>query len=534
MGYSTPMRPLPAVADELGISPDHLLPWGPGRAKIAPDAMGPAKGRLVLVSAITPTPAGEGKTTMSIALAMGLRKRGRKVALALREPSMGPVFGRKGGGTGGGKATIEPAESINLHFTGDMHAITSAHNLLAALVDHALEHRTGPDARRTRWRRVVDVNDRALRRVLVGLEGVPRETGFDITAASEVMASLCLAEDRADLEARLARLIVGEDATGKPVTAADLQGVGAMSALLNEAMMPNLVQTAEGGAAILHGGPFANIAHGCNSRIATRMALAHADIVLSEAGFAFDLGGEKFLDIKARADGLWPALVVLVVTRRALLWHGQGSLSAGLDLLQHHLKAIARFGLEPMVLLNRFPDDTAEDIAAIAAFCANEAVAFSPCDGFGAGGDGALAAADVLTTTLDAVPRDRPPRWLYPLDMPLRDKLDTLSREMYAGSGAILDDAATKDLARVEALGGGSLPICVAKTQLSLTDDPKRKGLVTGHALHVRELRLHAGAGFVVALAGDVQTMPGLPKEPAARRIHVDATGRIRGLMQEG
>ncbi|MDP2305721.1 MAG: formate--tetrahydrofolate ligase [Pseudomonadota bacterium] len=522
---------LSAVADELGLAREHLLPWGPGRAKITSDAAGPPRGKLVLVSAITPTPAGEGKTTMAIALAMGLRQRGHRVALALRQPSIGPVFGRKGGGTGGGRATIEPADAINLHFTGDMHAITSAHDLLASLVDHAVQHGTGPDPARIHWPRVLDLNDRALRRVQVGLDGVARETRFDITAASEVMAALCLAEDRADLEARLARLIVGEDRDGRPVTAADLRAVGAMSALLLEATMPNLVRTAEGGAAFVHGGPFANIAHGCSSRIATRMALAHADIVLTEAGFGFDLGGEKYLDIKARAPGLWPSRVVIVATVRALRTHGDGDLHRGLAQLHHHLDGVARFGLDAMVVLNRFADDSAADVATLRAACDARAVAFAPCDGFTHGGEGSLEAADVLAHGLAA---PAAPRWLYPLDAPLPDKLDAVVRALHGAAGVHLEDEALRDLARIDALGGSTLPVCIAKTPLSLTDDPRVRGVPSGHVLRVRRLRLHAGAGFVVALAGDVQTMPGLPKEPAAWRIHVDKEGRIRGLMQGG
>ncbi|MDP2317606.1 MAG: formate--tetrahydrofolate ligase [Pseudomonadota bacterium] len=530
------MRPIAHVAAELGLAPEHVHPWGPGRAKIALEAAGPSKGRLVLVSAITPTPAGEGKTTMAISLALGLRQRGASVAVALREPSIGPVFGKKGGGTGGGRATLEPANAINLHNTGDLHAIAAAHNLLAAMVDNALHFRAaGLDARKTRWRRVIDMNDRALRSVIVGLGSAVRESGFDITAASEVMAALCLAEDRADLESRLGRLIVGEDTGGRPITANDLGATGAMSALLAEAVMPTLVQTSEGGAAFVHGGPFANIAHGCNSRIATRMALAHADIVLTEAGFAFDLGGEKFLDIKARAPGLWPSMVALVVTRRALLWHGEGELEQGLRLLDHHLGAVARFGLPAMVVLNRFPDDTPADIDRIRAFCDRRGAAFAPCDGYAHGGEGAHEAADTLQAVLGA-PGSKAaptPRWLYPLDAPLVQKLEAVATTMYAASGVTLDDGARKDLARIEALGGGSLPVCIAKTPLSLTDDSTRKGLPGAHTLRVRELRLYAGAGFVVALAGDVQTMPGLPKTPAAAKVRVEPDGRIRGLMQE-
>jgi formate--tetrahydrofolate ligase len=532
------MRPITEVAAELGLSPDHVMPWGPGRAKISLDAKGPPRGKLVLVSAITPTPNGEGKTTMAISLGMGLRKLGVNVALALREPSIGPVFGRKGGGTGGGKATIEPADAINLHNTGDMHAITSAHNLLASLVDHAMERPHGVPLmdrlllpQRTRWRRVMDLNDRSLREIAISLDGVVRKTGFDITAASEVMAVLCLAEDRADLEARLARLVVGEDDRGQPVTAADLKAVGAMSALLTEAIQANLVQTAEGGPVVLHGGPFANIAHGCNSRIATRTALAHADVVLTEAGFAFDLGGEKFLDIKARADGLWPSALALVVTRRALLWHGNDDLERGLQMLGHHLSAAARFGLPTVAVLNRFPDDDPAMIARIAAYCAERGAAFAPCDGFGNGGEGSKEAAAVLQGVLASAPPPVP-RYLYPLDMPIPEKLHTIATAMYGAAGVVLEDGAKKDLARIEGLGGGNLPVCVAKTQASLTDDPKKKGPIFGHTVRFRELRLHAGAGFVVALAGEMMTMPGLPKEPAAWRAKVEPNGKIRGLMQ--
>lgn len=525
------MRPITDVANELGLAPEHLFPWGPGRAKIALEATGPVRGKLVLVTAMTPTPTGEGKTTTAISVGMGLRKRGNKVAVALREPSLGPVFGKKGGGTGGGRATIEPAEAINLHNTGDLHAITSAHNLLAAMVDNALEFRYGPDPRRTRWRRVMDMNDRALRRVILGLDGAIRESGFDITAASEVMAVLCLAEDRADLEARLARLVVGEDTKKNPVTAADLKAVGAMSALLSEAILPNLVQTAEGGPAIVHGGPFANIAHGCNSRIATRMALAHSDIVLTEAGFAFDLGGEKYLDIKARAEGLWPSAVALVVTHKALLWHGKGDLAEGLKLLGHYLGAIGRFGLQAVVVCNQFPDDTPENLAQIAVYCADRGAEFAPCKGFAEGGEGSLEAAATVERVL-AKAGPPTPKWLYPLDASIPDKLHAVATNMYAADGVVLDDTAQKDLTRINALGGGELPVCIAKTPLSLTDDPKKQGFPAPHTLHVRELRLHAGAGFVVALAGDVQTMPGLPKEPAACRVRVEPNGKIRGLMQ--
>ncbi len=523
------VRPLAAVAEELGLRREHVLAWGPGRAKVALDAAGPPVGKLVLVSAITPTPPGEGKTTMAIALAMGLRQRGHRVALALRQPSVGPVFGRKGGGTGGGRATIQPEDAINLHFTGDMHAITSAHDLLASLVDHAVQHGTGPDPARIHWPRVLDLNDRALRRVQVGLDGVTRESRFDITAASEVMAALCLAEDRADLEERLGRLIVGEDRDERPVTATDLRGVGAMSALLLEATMPNLVQTAEGGAAFVHGGPFANIAHGCSSRIATRMALAHADIVLTEAGFGFDLGGEKYLDIKARAAGLWPSRVVLVATIRALRWHGDGDLGRGLAQLHHHLDGIARYDLDAMVVLNGFADDSAEDIATVRDACHARGAPFAACDGFAHGGEGSLEAADVLAQGLAA---PGVPRWLYPLDATLPEKLETVATALYGAAGIHLEDAALQDLARIDALGGSALPVCIAKTPLSLTDDPRVRGVPPAHVLRVRRLRLHAGAGFVVALAGDVQTMPGLPKEPAAWRVHVDGGGRIRGLMQ--
>jgi formate--tetrahydrofolate ligase len=523
------LRPILEVAEEAGFQ--EVYPWGPGRAKIA-DKPGVPTGKLVLVSAITPTPAGEGKTTTSIALSMGLRKLGVKTGLVLRQPSMGPVFGRKGGGTGGGLATIEPSTAINLHSTGDIHAIGAAHNLLADLADHGLENRSRLDARRVFWRRVLDLNDKALRRVLVGLEGIPRETGFDITAASEVMAALCLSEDKADLETRLQRLVVGEDSDGKPVTAQDLQAVGAMSALLQEALWPTLVQTREGGPVLLHGGPFANIAHGCNSRIATRLALSHSEVVLTEAGFAFDLGGEKFLNIKARAPGLWPSKVVLVVTVRALKLHGQGKLENGLLLLLHHLRAVQQFQLPALVVANRFPDDGDGELKLIEEFCQKTGADFAVSEGFAAGGRGSRAAAEILLKNL-APPKE--PRYLYSLEAPILEKLKAIATTMYAAREVVLEEKAKKDLIRIEkhcaALGLGGLPICVARTQLSLTDDPKRIGFVEGHILRIRELRLYAGAGFITALAGEIQTMPGLPKEPSAWKIRVE-NGEIKGLMQ--
>ncbi len=516
-------------------------------------------GRLVLVSAINPTPAGEGKTTTSVSLAMGMRKMGRRVAVCLREPSLGPVFGVKGGGTGGGKAQLVPADTINLHFTGDMHAITSTHNLLAAMVDNAL-HFGAPipsgvvlDPRKVTWRRALDMNDRSLRSVMVGLGGrtggVPRETGFDITAASEVMAVLCLSSDVKDLEERLGRMVIASASGGTPksekvVTAKDLGAAAALTALLKDALRPNLVQTSEGGAAIVHGGPFANIAHGCSSVLATRMGMHFADDVITEAGFGFDLGAEKFLDIKCRSMGVWPRCVVLVATVRALKCHGGvplaqvrtpnlGALERGLDHLDKHLESARAFGLEPIVAINGFPDDTSEEHDLISKFCKAKHVRVARSLGFASGGEGAMELAHQVSEVLDASDADPPTaRYTYELDATYPNKLRAIARNIYGAEDVEIAPAAEKEFARLTSLGFGNLPVCVAKTQLSLTDDPKLVGRPRGFKLHVREARLSAGAGFVVALTGDIMTMPGLPIEPAAVRVRIEPDGRVLGLMQ--
>ncbi len=539
------------VAAELGIAPEHVIPWGPGRAKVHLDALGDREptGRLALVSAITPTPAGEGKTTVAIALAMGMRAIGRRAVLALREPSLGPVFGMKGGGTGGGRATLEPAEDINLHFTGDLHAITSAHNLLSALVDNTLQFgQPAPlDHRRVTWPRAVDMNDRFLRHVVVGLggplDGIPREAGFQITASSEVMAVLCLARDLPDLQARLGRIVVGWTAADQPVTADDIGAAPAMTALLRDALMPNLAQAADGTPALVHGGPFANIAHGTNSMIATRMALATGADVITEGGFGFDLGGEKFLDIASRSAGIWPRAVVLVATLRALRYHGgaeladasrpdRSTLVAGLRQLERHLFSVGAYGLAPVVALNLFPDDAAEDVELLASWCAGRGVPMAPCAGFAEGSAGSLALAEVVARVLDASDARLPQPWHpYEPDEPYVDKVRAVARTVYGADSVEVLPAAVKELARITAAAGTGLPVCIAKTHLSLSDDPTRRGVPHGFTVTVREARLAAGAGFVVVSTGSIVTMPGLPRRPAALRVRVEPDGRIRGLM---
>ncbi len=501
------MRPILDVAGDLGLR-DLAQAWGPGRAKLPPVVGERARGRLVLVSGITPTAAGEGKTTMTIGLAQGLRRLGHLAVPVLRQPSQGPVFGKKGGGTGGGRATVEPSVNINLHLTGDFHAVAAAHNLLAALVDNAAHRGRLPGDARVTWRRVVDVNDRALRRVTAWLDDTPRDSAFEITAASEVMAVLALARDFDDLQARLGRMVV---ATGG-VTAGDIGAVGAMAALLQEAWWPNLVQTQEGGPALVHGGPFANIAHGTCSRLAMRMALAHADYALVEAGFGFDLGGEKFLDIVCRdAPELWPSALVLVVTERAVALHG-------VENLQRHLHNARLFGLPALVVVNTHPGDPAW--SAIDAACHAMEVPLARCEAFARGGAGALDAARALLS-LEPGPG---PRYLYPLDMPLAVKLEVLAAT-YGASGVDLATGA------VEAMGPvGDWPVCMAKTPLSFTADPRLPGAPSGFRLPVRELRASHGAGFVVALCGEITTMPALPAEPAALRVRVEPDGTVSGV----
>jgi formate--tetrahydrofolate ligase len=545
------LRPIVDVAKDLGLSPDELMLFGPHMAKLTHAAVKALehreqKGRIILVSAINPTKFGEGKTTVSIGLAQGMRRRGKKVALALREPSLGPIFGVKGGGTGGGKSRVEPSTRINMHFTGDMHAVTSAHNLLAALVDNAVNFRGEFELehRQVLWRRVLDMNDRFLRKIVIGLggrlNGVPREDGFDITAASEVMAVLCLARDIPDLKARLARILVGFDSKGNPVTAGMLRATGAMAALLSDAILPNLVQTAEGGPAFVHGGPFGNIAHGCNSIIATRTATALADYVVTEAGFGFDLGAEKFFDIKCRAAGIWPRAVVLVATARALRFHGGDAdgkldgnaalvaLEKGLANLEHHVASVRAFGFDPVVAINCFASDHEDELALIEKACAQRGIAVARSRGFIEGGAGTEALADAVTAACEK--KQPPPRFLYELDEAPEAKIRAVARTIYGAKEVVFTKDAQKDLDRVRALGHGKLPICMAKTQMSLSDDPSAIGRPTNFELTVRAVRISAGAGYLLALTGDIVTMPGLPANPASNHIDLGEDGEVGGI----
>jgi formate--tetrahydrofolate ligase len=545
------LQPIAAIAEKAAIAQDALNPYGKHIAKVdttaIPGFADKPDGRLILVTAINPTPAGEGKTTTTVGLGDGLSRIGKRTMIALREPSLGPCFGVKGGAAGGGYAQIVPMEQINLHFTGDFHAITSAHNLLAALIDNHVYWGNGLnlDTRHIAWRRVMDMNDRALRATVSSLggasNGFPREDGFDITVASEVMAIFCLATDLADLEARLGKIVVGRTRDKTPVTAADLKATGAMSVLLKDAVMPNLVQTLEGTPAFVHGGPFANIAHGCNSVIATKAALKLADYVVTEAGFGADLGAEKFFDIKCRKAGLKPAAAVIVATVRALKMHGGvakdalgtenlQALEAGLANLARHVENIRKFGVPPIVAINNFTSDTAAEHALIASFCRNHlGVEAVICRHWAEGSAGTEELAQKVVALAEGGEADFAP--LYPDAMPLREKLGTIAREIYGAGGIAADARVSARFAELEAAGHGALPICVAKTQYSFSADPTLRGAPSGHTVNVRELRLSAGAGFVVAICGDIMTMPGLPREPAAERIHIDPAGRIEGLF---
>ena len=540
------MSALPAidlVSQSLGIDPEHLVCYGRDKAKVSLEALpaGPPRGKLILVSAITPTPAGEGKTTVSIGLAQGLRKTGRSVALALRQPSMGPVFGRKGGATGGGKSSLTPAESINLHFNGNFHAITAAHNLLASAIDNQLylgTTRLAPEG--VTWKRVLDINDRALRRITVGSTNTQRSSGFDITAASEVMAIFCLAETRADLRARLNRIVVGFTKEGDPVTAAEFRVTGAMMAILRDALAPNLVQSVEGVPAFVHGGPFANIAHGCNSILATRMALAYADFAVTEAGFAFDLGGEKFFHIKCRQSGLAPAVIVLVATVRALKMHGGVALGdltqpdvaavkRGLENLAAHVSSAAHFQRPIVVAINQFGTDHVDELAAIHDFCQAHDLRCATANVFGAGGDGAVALADLVADAAAGPVPDLP--FLYAPGDSVGAKLHAIATRIYGADGVALTPEARERLALFSHHGFDKLPLCMAKTQNSLSDVPALLGRPRGFTITVRDFELAAGAGFLVALTGTMMRMPALPKVPAAERIDVQDDGTIVGLM---
>jgi formate--tetrahydrofolate ligase len=543
-------RPLLDVAADAGLLPDELEPYGRDKAKISLDALqqrqGKPNGKLVLVTAITPTPAGEGKTTVTIGLSQGLNRIGVRCVAALREPSLGPVFGQKGGATGGGYSQVLPMEDINLHFTGDMHAITTANNLLAALIDNHLQAGNALDLepRSLTWKRCLDMNDRALRNLITGLggkhEGVPRETGFEITAASEIMAVLCLSEGLEDLKARLARIVIGTNHSNEPVTAGELGGTGALATLLKDALKPNLVQTLEGTPAILHGGPFANIAHGCNTVLATRLALKLGEVCVTEAGFGADLGAEKFLDIKMRQSGLKPDAAVLVATIRALKMHGGvdvadlkienvAALEAGFANLARHAENLGKFGLPVVVAVNQFASDTEAEIATLLRLCETAGLSVALANVWGEGGKGAEALARLVQQTLETRPADFHP--LYPDDMPLRKKIETVAREIYRAESVEFLPAAVTHLAYLRKRGFSHLPVCIAKTQFSFSDDPTRRGAPTGHTLTIRDVKLSAGAGFIVAYAGTLLTMPGLPKHPAALDIDITSDGVISGLF---
>jgi formate--tetrahydrofolate ligase len=549
-------RSIQAVAQELGLHDEDLELYGRGKAKVELAAIRRppvGQGRLILVTAINPTPAGEGKTTTSIGLAMGLRRLGKNAVLALREPSLGPVFGVKGGGTGGGKASLVPADDINLHFTGDIHAITTAHNLLSALLDNAIYFRdklgdSELDPRQVTWGRALDMNDRFLRNVVLGLggkaHGTPRQDRFDITAASEIMAVLALAKDYEDLEERLSRIVVGSTYDGKAVTAGQIGAASAMTAVLRDALKPNLVQTAEGGPAIVHCGPFGNIAHGCNSVLATRLAMNLGDYAITEGGFGFDLGGEKFLNIKCRQMGVWPRAVVLVATLRALKMHGgapvksagepdMDKLMQGLPHLEKHLENAAVYGLPPVVAINVFPNDTPEELDLVRRAAAKFGARVAPCEGFARGGEGATELAQTVCDVVDATDANPPKaKYVYELADAPEDKIRKLARTIYGARDVTFTANADKDLKRIRELGYASLPICMAKTQLSLSDDPTVPGRPRDFMVTVREVRLSAGAGFLVPLTGEMMTMPGLPKVPAARNVKLLANGKIKGLMQ--
>ena len=544
------LKPIAEIAARAGIPADALEPYGKYKAKIGLDFIRAQSdrpdGALVLVTGINPTPAGEGKTTTTVGLGDALNALGTRTMICLREPSLGPCFGVKGGATGGGYAQVLPMEDINLHFTGDFHAIPSANNLLAAMLDNHIYwgNELGLDARRISWRRAIDMNDRALRGINSSLGGVangfPREDGFDITVASEVMAVFCLARDLPDLQERLGRMVVGQTRDGRQITAADLKADGAMAALLRDAFAPNLVQTIEGSPALVHGGPFANIAHGCNSVMATRLGLKLADVVVTEAGFGADLGAEKFLDIKCRLAGLNPSVCVIVATVRALKMHGGvaksdlgredvAAVTRGIGNLARHVENMGKFGLPVVVALNRFTSDTDAEIAAVQAAIQAAGTEAILCTHWGDGAKGAAELARAVQARIAAKSARFAP--LYPDAMPLADKIRSIAQQIYRARDIALPADVAKRLARFEELGFGHLPVCIAKTQYSFTADPTKLGAPVDHVLPVREVRLSAGAGFIVAVCGDIMTMPGLPRRPAAETIGLDGEGRIEGLF---
>ena len=544
------MQKITDVAAKLGISEDDIELYGKYKAKLSYDLIRRVKdkkdGKLILVTAITPTPAGEGKSTTTVGLAQGLAKLGKKVIVALREPSLGPCMGIKGGAAGGGYSQVVPMEDINLHFTGDFHAITSAHMLLAAMLDNHIQqgNALNIDPRRIAWKRVVDMNDRELRNIVVGLggkaHGVPRQDGFDITVASEVMAILCLASSLHDLKERLAKIIVAYDYNGNPVTAGQIKAQGAMAALLKDAVKPNLVQTLENVPAIIHGGPFANIAHGCNSVMATQTGMKLADYTITEAGFGADLGAEKFFDIKCRYAGLKPDATVIVATVRALKMHGGvpktdlktpnvEAVKKGLVNLEKHIENVKKFGVPCVVAINIFAQDTAEELEAVREHCAKHGVNVALSDVFAKGGEGGIDLAKEVIALADSGESKFAP--IYPLDMSLKGKIETIAKEIYGADGVNYTKEADKALKEFEELGYGNLPICMAKTQYSFSDDPALLGRPSGFKITIRNCRIAAGAGFIVVLTGDAMTMPGLPKVPAAEKIDVTDDGVISGLF---
>lgn len=544
------LRPIQEIASLLDISADDLELYGRYKAKLPLhliDSGRIARNKLILVTAISPTPAGEGKTTTSIGLAQGMNRIGKQTCVVLREPSLGPVFGIKGGAAGGGYSQVLPMEDINLHFTGDFAAVEKAHNLLSALIDNNLQSKTrsvGLDPRTVLWKRVMDMNDRSLRQIVVGLggtgNGVPREAGFDITAASEIMAILCLSNDRADLKRRLGNIFVGFTSDRKPIFARDLHAQGAMAALLKDAILPNLVQTLEGNPAIIHGGPFANIAQGTNTVIATRMGMSLADYVVTEAGFGADLGAEKFLDIKCQSAGLSPNAVVLVATVRALKYHGGadlktleqedvGAVERGLENMEKHLENIAQFKLQPVVAINRFPSDTQEEMAAISRRCEALGVRVVISEVWAKGGAGAEDLARAVVDAVESSTESFQP--LYDWSAKVEDKIHTIATRIYGADGVDYSSTARRDLRRIANLGLEGLPVCIAKTQKSLSDNPALLGRPTGFTLTVREIEIAAGAGFLVPITGDMMRMPGLPATPAAEAIDIDEEGNISGLF---
>ena len=542
------LRPIADVAAEVGLAADEIIPYGKYKAKISAEAIRARspRGKLVLVTGINPTPAGEGKSTVTVGVSQALRRLGKKVMVCIREPSLGPIFGVKGGAAGGGYAQVVPMDEINLHFTGDFHAITSAHNLLSAMLDNHIHHGNalGIDSRRISWPRTIDMNDRALRQIVVGMGGLnggpTREDRFVIVPGSEVMAVLCLASDLQDLEARLGRIVVGLTRDKRPVTAADLKASGAMTLLLKDAILPNLVQTLEGGPALVHGGPFGNIAHGCNSLAATRLGLSLADIVLTEAGFGADLGAEKFLDIKCRLGGLTPEAAVVVATIRALKMHGGvkkdslgtpdvAALERGLVNLEAHAANLAKFGLPVVVALNRFTSDSQEEIQCVLDAAARWGVRAALSDVWAAGGAGGEAVAQAVLETLAEGQAAFQP--IYDAAQPIKAKIEAIAREVYGADGVDYLAAAERNIAQCENMGLGNTPICIAKTQYSFSDDPTRLGRPSGFRITIRDVYPSAGAGFVVALAGEIMTMPGLSKTPSAEAIRVHADGRIEGLF---